>query len=570
VRRPARLATPAGGGGFAAVCTILILGLATGAPGVAGASASAHGVEVAFGGDLLLGEDVNTFVAHRGPAEPLAQVPELKAADVTIVNLETVVAPGADAVDTGRVGDYFFLGRPESLGVAAAAGIDVVSTANNHARDFGPDALAAEDGLLGAMGLAHPGIGVTRSEACRPTYLAAADLVIAVFAIDTTEPRSQAGDGAMGTCYVAPGDEPGWRELLRPAIADARRTADVVLVVPQFRASFSPVPDPADRAASQLIIDLGADAVIASGAHEFQGIEVRDGRPIVHNAGSLLFNFPEPDESAVFLLTLGPAGVERIRSVPITLERDWTRHATPAEGDAILAAIDARSRAFGTTISGGEVDLTPPSRDPPRDAAATLARLDPGPAPGPVLEPPAACAVDSVPANAARTPQTVGPLTLLGARVDPDRLAGPALIWLETFWSVDAPIEADLLISPGASPERGTAWTDGHEPCEWSWPTSRWKPGVIYRDRHALRPPAEVSHLGGLPALLSMTGYGRLTVSVGVVEDGRSLGDSGAIATVTLDPSPRTALAVAGGLTATLIVLVALVAWRRRRRRSAR
>ena len=140
---------------------------------------------------------------------------------------------------------------------------------------------------LRGMGLAGAGAGVTPTEACRPAYLAAADLTIALFAVGTTEPRAQVGDGAIQTyAYVAPGDEPGWRELLGPAIADARRTADVVLVMPHFRASFRSEPDPADRAASQLIIDLGADAVIASGAHEFQGIEVRNGRPIVHNAGS--------------------------------------------------------------------------------------------------------------------------------------------------------------------------------------------------------------------------------------------------------------------------------------------
>ena len=32
-------------------------------------------------------------------------------------------------------------------------------------------------------------------------------------------------------------------------------------------------------------------------------------------------------------------------------------------------------------------------------------------------------------------------------------------------------------------------WWADHEPCDWSWPTSRWIPGQIYRDRYAGRPP---------------------------------------------------------------------------------
>ena len=242
-----------------------------------------------------------------------------------------------------------------------------------------------------------------------------------------------------------------WPPGMSPAGASFSARRSQTHAVPQTwfssrhtRASFRPEPDPADRAASQLIIDLGADAVIASGAHEFQGIEVRNGRPIVHNAGSLLFNFPELDKSLVFLLTLGPAGVERIRSVPLILEHDWTR-TRPRPRATRSSRPSTPVRAPSERRSSGAASTWRHHPDRPSGAAANLARLDPGPAPGPVLEPPAACAVDNVPANAARAAQTVGPLRLLGARVDRDRVAGPALIWLETYWSVDAPISTDLL-----------------------------------------------------------------------------------------------------------------------------
>jgi hypothetical protein len=535
------------------------------------APAGETGVEVAFGGDVLLGAEMNSYVAAHGAAAPLAGVPELKAADVAIVNLESVVAPGADVVDTGDPGDYYFLGRPEMLGVLEAAGIDLVSTGNNHARDYGSAALAVEDRLLTAMGLAHPGIGPDQAAACAPAYLVSGQLRIAVISVNTAEPAYEAGADVIGTCHVAPDDLEGWRHTVGPAFAEARSRADVVLAMPHFRASLKTVPHPADRAAARLLIDMGADAVLGDGAHALQGIEVYQDRPIIHNAGSLVFDFPDPGEAAVFLLDLGPAGVERVRTVPLVTEFTWTRPAEPEEASATLTAIDARSRDLGTSVSGGRLELAPPTRDPPTIEPEEVARLNPGLAPGPVTQPPAVCTAAAVPDDAAVAPVAVGPLTLVGARVDSDRIEGPRLIWLETFWRTDRSIERDLSIAPHATPERGTAWQGLHEPCDWAWPTSRWAPGVINRDRFPLRPTPEVQRLGGLPALLTMSGYGPLAISVEVRDRDRSLGESGVLRTVVLDPATRTRLIVLAGaaIAIVLVLVLVLIGWRRRRRQAA-
>ena len=560
------------------IATLLVL--QAGVPGsggpavIRGAQPEAPGqnVTLAFGGDVLLGEDVNTYVARHGPAAPLADVPELGAADLAVVNLETVVAPGADALDTGDVGDHFFLGRPETLGLLEAAGIDVVSTANNHARDFGVAALLAEDRLLTEMGMAHPGIGRTSAEACAPVYLTARDLRIALFSVDATQPAAATGDGEFGTCHLASDDRAGWERVFGPGIAEARRRADVVVVMPHFRASFRVEPDPADREVAWQLIDLGADAVLGAGAHALQGMEVRNGRPIVHGAGSLLFNFEAPDEAALFVLSLSTAGVETIQTVPLITERSWTRQARPAEAAAILAAIDARSRALGTAVSRGGIQLAPEARERPLLQPDDLWALDPGPAPGAVTEPPPACTAAAVPEGAAVAPSTMGPLSLIGIRTEGARLQGPELMWLETFWRIDARTASDLTIALRAAPAQGTPWEGVHEPCDWAWPTSRWEPGVIYRDRYPLRPPPEVQRMGGLPAIVSGTGYGPLAISVGVRDQDRSVGASGALRTVVLDPSAaawRLGIISVGAAVVVLLIAVGARSRRRRRARSA-
>lgn len=566
--RQVRIAT-----GLMALAALLLLQSGKPGPDGSGVAASATlkvagpTVTLAFGGDVLLGEDVNTFVVRRGAEAPLDGVAQLREADLAVVNLESVVAPGADAVDTGRVGDYYFLGRPEMLAVLDAAGIDVASTANNHARDFGAAALAVEDRLLTEMGMAHPGIGSTPAEACAPVYLASGDLRVAVFSMDTTEPAGASGDGGMGTCYLASADRAAWERQYGPGFDDARRRADIILAMPHFKASFATVPDPDDRAVAQLLIDLGADAVLGTGAHALQGIEVRNGRPILHNAGSLLFNFPMPDDAAVFLLSLSTEGVEEIRTVPLITEWGWTRPAHPAESAEILAAIDDRSRALGAGLSGGRLELAPAPRESPNIRPEQLWSLDPGPAPGPAAEPPDVCTATSVPAGAAVAPAELGPLTLVGARTEKAELDGPGLIWLETYWRVESRPRNDLIIASQALPQRGTPWQDLHEPCDWAWPTSRWQPGVLYRDRHPIRPLAEVQRMGGLPALASGIGFGPLTISVGVQEDGRVLGRSGALRTVVLEPAVATRLGLVFGITLLSVGIVAFAGWLKRRRR---
>jgi hypothetical protein len=571
-----------GGGGFfsnpaprrwwpAVAITVLLLGgsargethgAGSAYPSEASLADDGSAIDFAWGGDVLLCEDVNSFVARKGAAAPLAGVPELRNADIAVVNLESVVAVDGDAVDSGNFHDLYFRGRPEMLAVLEAAGIDAVVTGNNHALDFGPVALDQEDRLLTAMGLAHPGTGNSRSTACAPTYLESKGIRVALFSVNTTEPTYPAGDSRGGTCYVAPDDGPGW-ESFRGPIADARSKAHVVLFAPHFRASFRSKPNPADRRVAQRLIDLGADAVLGTGAHALQGLELYHGHLIVHGAGSLLFDFPHPDETALFVLRISRHGVLGVRTVPLVAEHDWTRPADPAEAAKILAETDERSRALDTQARDGTLRIDPQPRDAP-SLIPPVATLNPGPAPGPLSVPPSNCTVTSVPAGSAIDPVQIGPLSLVGVDVQPQRLVGPGLLWVTTFWTTKAAVGRDLLLAPQALSMSGEAWQrPPHEPCDWAWPTSRWQPGMIYRDRYPLHPPWEVVRHAGILALAG--GYGRLALSVGIQDGERVLGRSRDLAVASVKPAVKTWLTLGVAALAALAGGVGfIVLWRRR------
>src|ERR1041384_5735559 len=89
-----------------------------------------------LGGDVMLSRHVGRLArAHRDPAFPLRDLaPVLQAADIAFVNLESPFSDRGAVVESGMI----FKAEPEMIAALELAGIDVVSTANNHSRDQGP------------------------------------------------------------------------------------------------------------------------------------------------------------------------------------------------------------------------------------------------------------------------------------------------------------------------------------------------------------------------------------------------------------------------------------------------
>ena len=161
----------------------------------------------------------------------------------------------------------------------------------------------------------------------------------------------------------------------------------------------------------------------------------------------------------------------------------------------MLMNLRDRSAELGTTLriedDHGVIDLPPlPARAAPPHAAPPDPPLGSPPAPWPA--PPADCVVPAVPDEARIEPLAIGPLILLGVSVEPRELTEETRLRLDTYWQVDAPVASDLSLAVQIEPlpRNGLSWGDDHEPCDWMWPTSRWTPGTIYRDRCDLLPQA--------------------------------------------------------------------------------
>lgn len=455
----------------------------------------AEGPTVIFGGDVNLGRKQNAISAAMGPADALGRL-KLNQADLSIVNLESVVsAKGKANEEKGGTSPYYFRGRPELVAVLTEAGVDVVQTANNHSFDYGSEALLDQLQMLDEIGISHVGAGANREQACRPVYRDAGPLTVAFFAVDATLSRFAATRNKPGTCYLSIKKPDVWRELLTPRISQARERAHVVLVAVHWGSNFRSKPRKRKIRVGHAIVEAGADAVLGTSAHKLQGIEIYKGRPIIHDAGNLLFDFKGKRDSGLFTLVLAPEGVKQVWFEAVLSERGWSHFAKGGSRARILREYTEATTALGAAMhiqqdQRAVVDLGKlPRRVSPRSPGSeSPIRRAP---PGPLTQPPSECVVSEVPSDARIQPMRLGPLTLLGIRVAPLRLEARARLWFETFWTLDAPTALDIQLISEAVPVDGDGarYSSTYEPCDWQWPSSRWEPGPIYRDYHSVRPP---------------------------------------------------------------------------------
>ncbi len=231
-------------------------------------------------GDIMMGTD---FPAGYLPPEDgktvLAQVYEpLQDADITFGNLE---GPLCDSGQTNKCkpGQNCYAFRtPTSYGAwLKQAGFDLLSTANNHAEDFGQACRVETEATLDALGIAYSG---------RPGTLATVEhdgIKVGMIGFHTSRTGHYLNDHKTAAA------------LIRALKADH----DLVIVSFHGGAEGSRnlhVPDKMEtfygeqrghlRKFARVAIEAGADIILGHGPHVPRGMELVDGHLVVYSLGN--------------------------------------------------------------------------------------------------------------------------------------------------------------------------------------------------------------------------------------------------------------------------------------------
>src|SRR5437667_7648545 len=293
----------------------------------------------------------------RGVAERLADdpahelfAPEVVAAvregDLVVLNLECCISERGEPAPR-RV--FHFRAPPVAAERLAELGVDAVTLANNHALDFGADALLDTIELVRAAGIAVAGAGGDERSAREPVLLEPAGARLRIVAV-TDHPRQYAaGPDRPGVSYADLWNErpPDWL-LDKAAPGDG---ADAVLVTPHWGPNMCEEPVPHVRAAAEELVGAGATLVAGHSAHVFQGAAGR----VLFDLGDFLDDYATDDEmrndlGLLWLVTLGARGLTRVEALPLALDYCQTRLASRGEYRAVANLLRRRSAALGTEV----------------------------------------------------------------------------------------------------------------------------------------------------------------------------------------------------------------------------
>ncbi len=304
-------------------------------------------------GDVNLGGDMVPILQSNGFAYPWSLVRDiLQSSTLTFANLECAISYRGEQIP-GKA--FTFRGPPDGLPPMRDAGVDVVSQANNHARDFGATALVDSIGYLDSYGLAHCGAGADFNQAHAPAYLSANGLRVAFLAYNDIGYDGFSGWQA-GPGYPGIADAANTRQIASD-IATAKSNADLAVVSFHWGTERKYTPDPRQVDLARFVIDCGADLVLGHHPHVAQGFGFYKGKLIVYSAGNFVFS-PGSNEGHYTVLTrleLDSRGFRSATVYPVYINNGRPQLMGGSEGQSLLGRLAGLSNALGTpmTVSDG-------------------------------------------------------------------------------------------------------------------------------------------------------------------------------------------------------------------------
>jgi len=239
-------------------------------------------VTLAFVGDILMGGSAKRKLLNEGPDSFFVNVRDaLAQADLCVGNLEGPLG------ESGKVyvkKTYTFLTPSIAAQGLRNAGFRVLTLANNHMLDFGPEALRSTLATLDDLRLQHTGAGEDDLAARRPAVVEVAGRRVAVLAYSLTYPSE------FWARPGRPGCAQGSWENIRADVSSARQEgADLVVVCIHWGAESKTTLRGYQPSVAKMALEAGADAVIGHHPHIWQGLGVIGGKPVAYSLGNFVF-----------------------------------------------------------------------------------------------------------------------------------------------------------------------------------------------------------------------------------------------------------------------------------------
>lgn len=257
---------------------------------------------------------------------------EMVNADMTVINNEFPFSTrGTKAPDK----QYTFRVDPTYVSALLDMGVDVASLANNHALDYGQDALIDTFSTLDNAGIPYVGAGETKERAEKAIFVEAGGRTVGVLSasrvIPVVEWNIETRQPGLFCTYDS--------SRLVQRIKEIESQCDYVVVFVHWGIERKAFPEEYQRNLAKQYIDAGADLVVGNHSHVPQGIEYYNGVPIVYCLGNFIFN-PNMTDTYALKAVWDVEGRTSLQVIPVDTREYLTGELTGDEAQAFYSYLE--------------------------------------------------------------------------------------------------------------------------------------------------------------------------------------------------------------------------------------
>lgn len=236
-----------------------------------------------FGGDIMLDRGVKNSVNKNFKGDYSALFEKLgilKKSDIAFANLE---GPASDVGKDMR-NLYSFRMDPSSIPALKAAGLSIVSVANNHVGDWGRDAYADTLMRLKENEILYTGGGANIKEAETPIIIEKYGMKIGYLGFSDVGPNwMKANENTAGILLAS---NPRFDEIVQ----NASKQVDYLVVSFHFGDEYKTKHNTRQEYLAHKAIDAGAKIVIGHHSHVVEDTEVYKNGFIAYSLGNFIFD----------------------------------------------------------------------------------------------------------------------------------------------------------------------------------------------------------------------------------------------------------------------------------------
>lgn len=308
---------------------------------------SGQAVTLAFAGDTNFNNQLGAL--RSSPGTVLSAIaPTLSAADVTMLNLEAALGTGGSP----QPKKFTFQVPAQAIDAVKAAGVDVVTMANNHGMDFGPVGFADSLRIERESGFPILGIGADDTEAYTPWVTEAKGQRIGFIGANDIfdDNLRSAWTAAPGHPGLASAEE-AHQERLAQEVRTLRPEVDTLVVFLHYGTETQLCPNARQKELVELLTGAGADIVVGSHPHRLQGVGYHGQQFVAYSLGNFAFqaNSPEGAATGVLMVTATGRRIDGYTWTPAVIRNSIPHPLTGTAADAAQATMTQRQQCAGLT-----------------------------------------------------------------------------------------------------------------------------------------------------------------------------------------------------------------------------